>query len=172
MTLKRLAATAALAAPALAFSAFSAVPSAAFAAPIATFTNDVTGIFTSETQFAPGFLKGDLTFSFTSLSGPVTFFSALLDGVGYDLGGLTGDSPSFTATVDGTQPFDLTLLGYSGDLASFTDASGRYALAISAAVPEPATWALALAGLLAIGMIARRSRPVRARVQADRRDQA
>jgi hypothetical protein len=149
MKLSHLASVAALAVASTAF-----VP-AVSAAPIATFTNDVTGIFTSETQFAPGIFKGNLTFSFTSLSGPVTFFSALLNGTGYDLGGTTGDSPSFTAAVDGTQPFDLTLLGYSGDLASFTDGTGRYALAISAAVPEAETWALLLAGLLAVGFIAK-----------------
>ena len=116
-----------------------------------TFTFSLPGMSTA------GLGSGALTFA--TLSGPITLTLATLDGGN----GMSVQSPpdpdsiafpSSIAFAGFTAPLTLTVLGSAFD-------SGSYSGSISfntavAAIPEPETYALMLAGLAGIGFAARR----------------
>ena len=104
----------------------------------------------------------------------VNFFAAILGDQGFSFlpeNEATNDF-AFTATLDNVSPLTLTVSGFAG-LTGFdgngvetgqalTAIPGSYTLSITttpvAAIPEPETYALMLAGLAFVGMWARRKR--------------
>lgn len=122
-----------------------------------SFERAVTGLFVDTFTFTPATFAGDVSVSFTSLSGPVNFYAALLNGEGFSFLPENGQAAfAFRTTVTGNMPLQLTLLGFSGNAATLTEASGAYRGTITAAIPEPETYALMLAGLAAVGAVVRR----------------
>ena len=170
MNFKMLAASAALAVAASASVAQEATPSVALVlTPSAgntlstTFQRSATGFFLDTFEFTPATFSGMVSVSLASLSGPVNFFSALLNGQGFSFFPEDGQSTfAFNATVASNVPLTLQVLGFAGDADTLTGAAGTYSGTITAhvaAIPEPQTYALMLAGLGVVGaMIRRRQR--------------
>lgn len=128
-----------------------------------TFERSVTGLFVDMFTFTPASVAGTVSVRLTSLAGPVNFFGALLGDDSFSFFPESGQSSFSFQSVAGTgTPLSLTVFGYGGDAATLTDAAGRYAGSISvqtvAVIPEPQTYALMLAGLLAVGGMAARKR--------------
>ena len=116
-----------------------------------TFTFSLPGMATA------GLGSGALTFA--TLSGPITLVLATLDGAN----GTSVQSPpdpdsiafpSSIAFSGFTAPLTLTVLGFASDSSSYSG-SISFNTAV-AAIPEPETYALMLAGLAGIGFVARR----------------
>lgn len=127
-----------------------------------TFQRSVTGFFIDTFSFTPSSIAGTVSVSFAPVRGPVNFFAALLNNDGFSFYPESGATTfSFQSLVDKTQPLSLTLSGYGGDVSTLTDAAASYSGSISvqtvAAVPEPETYALLLAGLAVIGAMKRRT---------------
>jgi hypothetical protein len=128
----------------------------------ASFERAVSGLFVDTFALSPSRFSGDVSVSLRPVQGPIHFFSALLDGEGFsfdpDAGNTTFD---FSSKVSAGATLPLTVLGFAGDADTLTASAGTYAGAITvqlAAVPEPQTYALMLAGLAVVGGMARRSR--------------
>jgi hypothetical protein len=122
-----------------------------------TFERAVSGLFVDTFTFTPATFAGDVSVSFTSLSGPVNFFAALLNGQGFSFLPESGQALfAFQTAVTADMPLELTLLGFAGNAETLMDASGVYRGTITAAIPEPETYALMFAGLAVIGAVARR----------------
>lgn len=128
-----------------------------------SFERSVAGLFVDTFSFTPSSFAGLVDVHLSSLSGPVSFFSALLNGQPFSVPADSGQSSSFDfqSTVTADTPLSLQVLGFSGDADTLTAASGSYSGLITAqsvsAVPEPATYTLLLMGLVAIGAFSRRS---------------
>lgn len=122
-----------------------------------TFTQDVEGLFIDNFSFAPLAADSLVSVSLTGLTGPVSFFTASLNGRDFSYFPELGD-PVFTfrTRLAGGNPLDLTVFGAVLDANGNPAGAGSYTGTISAVVPEPATLALMLAGLTGIGLVARR----------------
>lgn len=123
-------------------------------------TIDQTGSFTSEFEFflsSPGELGSTISTVRVDSLTDINFTSVLLNGM------------EFTLTPNGTVEFgfiqnmlvdgglqSLIVNGTSGGNGSF---AGTISFVPSAAVPEPATWALLMLGFAGIGFSMRRSKP-------------
>ena len=123
-----------------------------------SFTQSVDGSFIDEFTFSPASFSGLVSVRLSSVSGPVSFFSALLNGQGFSFDPALGQPDfSFSALVTNDMPLMLTVLGAVLDAAGNPAGAGSYAAAITAAaVPEPQSLALVLAGLAALGFALRR----------------
>lgn len=163
MNLKRLLAAAALAGSASL--SFAATPDPVLLLPTGpgmyagSFVQSVDGLFIDTFSFIPDSFKGRVSVSLSSLTGPVSFFTASLNGQDFSFFPELGKIDfSFNAYVNNDVPLTLTVFGAVLDLDGNPNGPGSYSGSITAAVPEPQTYALLLAGLAAIGMAARRKR--------------
>ena len=123
------------------------------------FTQTVDGLFVDEFTFSPASFSGLVSVSLSSVSGPVSFFSALLNGQGFSFFPELGQPDfSFSALVTNDTPLMLTVFGAVLDAAGNPAGAGSYAGVITAAavVPEPQSLALVLAGLAMLGFALRR----------------
>lgn len=122
-----------------------------------SFTQPVDGLFIDSFSFMPASFSGLVSVSLSSLSGPVSFFTASLNGQDFSfLPELGQASFDFSAYVSGGEPLSLTVFGAVLDAEGNLGGEGSYRGAITAAVPEPQTYALLLMGLAGIGFTLRR----------------
>ena len=90
------------------------------------------------------------------LSGQGVSFNEALSNLSSTLGHLVGNALHFSVTHTGSEnPFVLQLYGSDTNGAGVSFYNGS----VTVAVPEPETYALFLAGLAAMGYVARRRRP-------------
>ena len=121
------------------------------------FWQGVDGLFVDTFSFLPESFAGHVSVVLSSLSGPVSFFTASLNG--QDFSFFPGPMPmdfAFQADVTSDMPLTLTVFGAVLDANGNPGGMGAYHGAIMAAVPEPQTWALLIAGLAGVGFMARR----------------
>lgn len=122
------------------------------------FVQTVEGQFVDTFSFIPTTFDGLVSVTLSSLSGPVSFFTATLNDQSFSYFPDHGQDFTFAAMVSSAMPLMLTVYGAVIDADGQPTGSGSYHGAILAAVPEPQTYALLLAGLLGVGMVARRRR--------------
>ncbi|MEO8930617.1 MAG: FxDxF family PEP-CTERM protein [Caldimonas sp.] len=129
------------------------------------FTQSADGLFIDTFTFLPTTFAGLVSVTLSSLSGPVSFFTASINDQNFSfLPESDGPDFSFAATVTNDVPLTLTVfgavLGDDGNPAGMGSYHGTINAATVAAVPEPETYALMLAGIAAIGWGSRRKRAV------------
>jgi hypothetical protein len=127
----------------------------------ASFQSSVNGFFLDSFTFTPSALSGEVSVSLMPGSGPINFTTALLNGDGFSFDPDAGSSTfSFHSMANAAQPLALQILGFAGDASTLTAMAETYTGTISvstvAAVPEPATYALMLAGLGLVGALLQR----------------
>ena len=123
------------------------------------FTQLADGLFIDTFSFLPEAFAGQVSVVLSSLSGPVSFFTASLNG--QDFSFFPGPSPidfAFQAYVTADMPLTLTVFGAVLDADGNPGGMGSYHGAVTAAVPEPQTWVLLMAGLAGVAFTARRRR--------------
>jgi len=97
--------------------------------------------------------------SFDSLSGPITLVVGLLASANGDAIASTDGLEMFPGSLAFTNamaPITLTVLGFTGEGPGTPSYAGRLTFNTVAAIPEPETYALMLAGLAGVGYVARR----------------
>jgi len=124
-----------------------------------TFAKNSNGNFLDTFTFTPTTVAGEVMIDLTP-TGPVTFFTALLNGQGFSYLPEQGSkSFNFKAVVGTDQPLELLVTGFSGDASTLSAMPGSYAGSISvSAVPEPASVALWLAGVVFVQALVWRRR--------------
>jgi hypothetical protein len=180
MQLKHYAATAVLAAAlALTATASRAADTRLVLDPIgpgqfaSTFNQAVDGLFIDNYTFDPTHFSGLVTVALNSSSGSVSFFTASLNNIDFSFGPSGPlDAVTFDAQVFDNVPLTLTVFGAVLDGVGNIGGAGAYrgtiTAAITAAIPEPQSYALMLVGLIGVAWAARRPRslPRRAAVLA------
>ena len=127
------------------------------------FTQLADGLIIDTFTFLPTTFAGMVSVTLSSLSGPVSFFTASLNDNNFSFFP-ESDGPdfSFAASVTADVPLTLTVFGAVLDDDGNPNGSGSYHGAINAAsvaaVPEPETYVLMLAGIAAVGWNSRRKR--------------
>ena len=111
------------------------------------FTQAVEGVFVDTFSFVPASFAGLVSVTLSSLSGPVTFFVGSLNDQDFSNFEPAPASFSFQAYVSDDRPLNLTVFGAVLDADGNPGGAGSYRGVINAAVPEPQTWALMLAGM-------------------------
>jgi len=127
-----------------------------------SFTQPVNGFFLDTFTFTPATFSGNVAVSLVPSGPQVNFFAALLNDQGFSFFAESGATNfDFMATVNSSSPLRLQVFGFSGDEegnVEVTGMAGSYRATITAAIPEPETYALMLAGLAFVGFWARRKR--------------
>lgn len=126
-----------------------------------SFTQTVDGLFIDQFDFTPSSFSGVVSVVLSGLAGPVSFFTASLNGQDFSYFPELGEPTfSFQATVSSDVPLSLTVFGAVLDVDGNPAGLGSYMGSINAvtAVPEPQTLALLLAGLGVMALVARRRR--------------
>ena len=130
---------------------------------MSSFQRSVNGFFLDTFTFIPQAVSGNVLVSLMPTSGSVNFFSALLNDQGFSFDPDGGNSTfSFSAMVGSNQPLLLQVLGFGGDASDLTGMPASYAGTVTAAIPEPQTYALMLAGLALVAGAARKRRSSKA----------
>lgn len=129
------------------------------------FTQLVDGLFIDTFTFLPTTFAGLVSVTLSSVSGPVSFFTASLNDHDFSFfPEIDGPNFSFAASVTADVPLTLTVFGAVLNSDGNPDGAGLYHGVINAtsvaAVPEAETYALMLAGIAAIGWGSRRRRAV------------
>ena len=123
----------------------------------ASFDRAVEGLFVDTISFNPMAFDGLVSVTLTSLTGPVSFFTASLNGQDFSYFPELGQDFMFSAFVTPNMPLMLTVFGAVLDADGNPNGMGSYRGELTAtAVPEPQTYALLLTGLLGVGLAARR----------------
>jgi len=129
-----------------------------------SFTQAVNGLFIDEFDFSPSTFSGLISFVLTGVGGNVNFFVSTVNGQDFSTGPDGGPFTtfSFQAQVTADMPLKLTVFGAAfdgnGDPFGEGSYSGTVTAVAAAAVPEPATFALILAGLAGVGLTRRHAR--------------
>ncbi len=118
------------------------------------FTQAVDGVFVDTFSFIPASFAGLVSVSLSSLSGPVTFFVGSLNGQDFSSFEPAPAGFAFSTYVTADMPLMLTVFGAVLDADGNPGGAGSYRGVITAAVPEPQTWALMLAGLMGVTRLA------------------
>ena len=126
------------------------------------FTQAVDGLFVDTFSFIPASFAGLVSVSLASLSGPVSFFVGSLNGQDFSSFEPAPASFAFSAYVSADMPLTLTVFGAVLDADGNPGGAGSYRGVITAAVPEPQTWALMLAGLAGLAGLSAAQRRRRA----------
>ncbi|TDP74379.1 FxDxF family PEP-CTERM protein [Roseateles toxinivorans] len=123
------------------------------------FTQAVDGLFVDTFSFKPAAVDGLVSVTLSSLAGPVSFFSASLNGQDFSYFPELGQTDfMFQAQVSSGTPLSLTVFGAVLDGDGNPLGAGSYSGAITVAVPEVQSYALMLAGLVGLALAARRRR--------------
>ncbi len=131
------------------------------------FTQAADGFILDTFSFLPTTFAGMISVTLSSLTGPVSFFTASINDQNFSFFP-ESDGPDFSFAASVTADAPLTLMVFAAVLDSDGNLGGpgSYHGTINAtsvsAVPEPETYALMLAGLAAVGWGARRRRAVAA----------
>lgn len=128
---------------------------------LSTFTQAVDGLFIDNYTFDPASFSGVVSVTLSSSSGPVSFFTASLNNIDFSFGPSGPlDVVTFSASVFDDVPLTLTVFGSVLDALGNLGGAGSYSgtITAAAAIPEPQTYALMLAGLLGVAWAARRPR--------------
>ena len=128
-----------------------------------SFDRAVEGLFVDTFSFNPPTFDGRVSVTLASLTGPVSFFTASLNGQDFSYFPEQGQDFMFSAFVTADMPLTLTVFGAVLDADGNPNGVGSYRGTITAAVPEPQTYALLLAGLFGVGLASRRLKTVAAR---------
>ena len=118
------------------------------------FTQAVDGVFVDTFSFIPESFAGLVSVSLASLNGPVTFFVGSLNGQDFSSFEPAPAGFAFSAYVTADMPLTLTVFGAVLDADGNPGGAGSYRGVITAAVPEPQTWALMLGGLAGLAGLA------------------
>lgn len=138
-----------------------------------SFTQTVSGFFVDTFALSPGPFSGTVSVNLDGTDS-VNFFAAIIGDQGFSFlpeNEATNDF-KFTAVLNNVSPLTLTVSGFSGSTGFdgngvetgqlLAAAAGSYTLTIAAtpvaAIPEPETYALMLAGLAFVGVWSRRRR--------------
>nr|WP_316638824.1 FxDxF family PEP-CTERM protein [uncultured Roseateles sp.] len=121
------------------------------------FTQPVDGLFIDTFSFTPEAFSGLVSVTLSSRAGPVSFFTASLNGQDFSYFPEMGQTDFvFKAQVTNSMPLSLTVFGAVLDGNGNPLGAGSYSGAITVAVPEPQTYVLMLAGLAGLVGVARR----------------
>ena len=114
-----------------------------------SFAQTANGSFLDTFTFTPGAVSGNVMVTLTDASGPINFFTAILNGQGFGFMPESGGTAFvFDATVTADQPLQLLITGFAGDASTLTPADASYQGAFTiSTVPEPQNIALLLAGV-------------------------
>ena len=129
------------------------------------------GLVIDDFSFTPESFGGLVSVTLSNLSGPVSFFTAAFipdTSSEIDFSNLSNDPSadfSFSALVSSAMPLTLRVFGAVTQPDGNPGGAGTYHVAVTeaiAAVPEPQTYALLLAGLAAtsVGVARRRTRRI------------
>ncbi|MBC7779967.1 MAG: FxDxF family PEP-CTERM protein [Proteobacteria bacterium] len=125
----------------------------------AEFLQPVDGLFIDVFSFLPETFDGQVSVTLSSVTGPVSFFTASLNDQNFSFFPEAGLIDfSFGALVTGDVPLTLTVFGAVLDAEGNPNGPGSYRGTVTAvaAIPEPETYGLMLAGLAFLGARARR----------------
>lgn len=130
----------------------------------ASIVQAANGLIIDDFTFSPASFAGRVAVNLSSVSGPVSFFAGLFFADTPNelaFSNFSSGDFSFAADVSALTPLTLRVFGAVTAADGNLGGAGAYNVAITAAVaaiPEPQTYALLLAGLGVIGFAARRRR--------------